>query len=440
MRRRSSRLACRWRLALFLVVGAAAWLRVVLLGLGVAKTPALTPESQDAAMPTTQEPTQPANEPRAPQRAVAKALSAQSDAVHFAEMQMDPLNRWVPIPPERLAWLERDGTTPLARECDNATTVIAFHNAKYGGFTADMGWALMVSMYSAETAGTCPEFSDAWGHGCDAGQKPASWACFFRPIGRGQGGGAGVVKKLDSGSQPTRRAVRRDALYGRERGSRHRYPRLAALAGPCLDAMADLLAWRLVFRWTFRVNDNVRAKIDAIRARIKLPARYAGAHIRLGDKVGLRPGPREASPGTYEVNDYAVKLRLHYGARMPEALFVASDDYNAAVLLGELLGVAVVTSAEPQRDKGFSITEYRTVWTDQQKFDAAVRLWADMEILAGADAFLGTFQSNVDRTVHLMRFDKAANTTLAVDRFGHSRCSARARDVQITSHNFWLCA
>jgi hypothetical protein len=158
--------------------------------------------------------------------------------------------------------------------------------------------------------------------------------------------------------------------------------------------------------------------------------------------VGLRPGPREATPGTYEVNDYAVKLRLHYGARLPEVLFVASDDYNAAMLLGELLGpaVRVVTTATPSRDKGFSITEYREAWSDQAKFDAAVRLWADMEMLAEAEVFLGTFQSNVDRMVQLMRFDKPANTTLAVDRFGSSRCSPKARLNQINSHNFWLCA
>ena len=124
----------------------------------------------------------------------------------------------------------------------------------------------------------------------------------------------------------------------------------------------------------------------------------------------------------------------------------------------------IVTTAQKQRDQGFSILEYRNAWTPQvrlfafhtiyssnlllflllkEKFNAAIRLWADMEILAEGEMFLGSLQSNIVRMVLLLRIDKPANTSMIVENNGGvSRCwrnHAKHKMHQIASHNFWYC-
>jgi hypothetical protein len=371
------------------------------------------------------------------------------------DMSMDPENKWKPLPAWALKTLERDGANPMNRNCSKV--YVPDHEGKYGGFTADCGWMIMSAMFSLEN-GECMEFPDLWGHGCDDGKPTSGWSCFFKPIQQRESGQLNPLSlslpkfKLKSGSQEHRRMVRRDQLYT-ETFKGHRYPLLNRQINELsasgerfdLDRDADLLAWRLAFRWTFRPNDKVRAKLDSIeRAVLKgfLPENIAGAHLRFGDKLGLKPGPREAYM-VYQVKDFAERLVLYYEKikqPFPRAIFVATDDYNASQALGKILGnsVTILTSADPVRDQGFSIVEYRQKWTPEIKFDAAVRLWADMEILSRTQVVLLSFQSNIGRTVQLMRFDKPGSTTISVDPTG-SRCSAENRVAQLRTHNFWLC-
>jgi len=374
-----------------------------------------------------------------------------------AQMGMDTENKWKPLPDWALKHLERDGANPLNRNC--STLFVPDHEGKYGGFTADLGWMLFSMIYAMENGG-CAEFPGAWGHGCDEVTGTPGWTCFFKPVQQREfesptapSAKPAEVVVLRSKLPEHRKMVRRDHFFAAEfRG--HRYPRLRAEIKSAsmkhgqtfdLDWNADLLSWRLAFRWAFRVNDKVRRKLDAIES-VALkgfrPEEIAGAHLRFGDKVGLRPGPKEAHL-TYQVSDFAERLALYYAERnrkFPKAVFVASDDYNATLELGRLLGpsVTILTSATPERDRGFSIVEYRNTWTDEAKFEAAVRLWADMEILSRTEVVLLSFQSNIGRTVTLMRFDKPANATLNVDPTG-PRCSQQARRDQIRTHNFWLC-
>lgn len=369
------------------------------------------------------------------------------------DMEMDTDNIWIPIPDDILAMLEYNGLNPLNRNCTKTNLLhVPDHEGKYAGLTSDMGWILMNAMFALET-GNCVEFPDQWGHGCHEEDKEASWTCMFKPIQPFQT--QQEVKRMSGRIAEVRKMVRRDDLYGRE-FTGHRYPKLAqwiytaatqSSSTPQFELRdtADLLAFRLVFRWVFRITDQVQQMIDDIQKEILQgfkPEDIASAHLRFGDKLGLKPGPKEAHQ-TYQVRDFAERLVLYYKQQQvpfPKALFVATDDFSACEALSRYLGnsVRILTSAKPEKDTGFSIVEYRTTTTAKDRFNSVVRLWADMDILAKAEVFLGSFQSNVGRMVHLMRFSKPAATTISVDP-SPAKCTASNRKNQIASHNFWYC-
>jgi len=53
----------------------------------------------------------------------------------------------------------------------------------------------------------------------------------------------------------------------------------------------------------------------------------------------------------------------------------------------------------------------------RQTYEALVLLWVELQMLAGADVFSGTFSSNLGRVVALMRhtLGKARNSALSAD-------------------------
>ncbi|KAH9259569.1 hypothetical protein BASA81_001990 [Batrachochytrium salamandrivorans] len=386
------------------------------------------------------------------QNRVLGRLTPSQQAKLAGNMGMDTHNLWQPIPVDILRKLELNGQNPLNSNCTTGNALhVADHGGKYGGFTADIGWVLMNAMYALET-GNCIEFSEQWGHGCDEEGREAGWTCVFKPVQPvGLALSVQQVIRMRSSDANTRRMVRRDELYTPARLERHRYPRLAELVSRAdrnsprfrFPETADLLAFRLVFRWMFQPTERVQRMVADIQKQVLqgfVPEEIAGAHLRFGDKLGLRPGPKEAH-AEYQVRDFAERLVLYYKERQlafPKALFVATDDYEACQGLARLLGdsVTVLTSASQEKDRGFSIVEYRERTSSKDRFAASVRLWADMDLLAKTQVFLGSFQSNVGRTVHLMRFDKPANSTISVDPVG-ARCAHRTN--QLSSHNFWYC-
>ena len=409
--------------------------------------------------PTKRVPTPPPNQLVANESLnVLPDLPDRADEKHMREMDMDPLKEYRPVDLARLREIESIGfphVTPLNAYCGkNATWLLPDQGHKFGGFTADIGFVMMVAMYAFETK-QCVDFQPAWGHGCGSDMEPQNWLCFFRPIQNYPV--AHIPRKqtivIHSDSFRLRTMVRRDDTY-LPTWKGHRYPRLEELMPNAIGPTSDLLAWRLVFRWTFRVRDDVAARVLDIKRKVfegllgtgeeYSPPRYAAAHIRMGDKLGLKAGPKEAKKGTYCVKDFWKKLELYYSKVVrepfPEVLFVATDDYRAVSELLRLVPstVRIVTTSVPHRDRGFSIVDYRGAMSSAERFDAAVRMWADLELLAEADAWVGSFQSNVARIVQVMRLTKLANSTLAVDRFSTSRCTFENRHSG-NRNNAWVC-
>ena len=85
------------------------------------------------------------------------------------------------------------------------------------------------------------------------------------------------VEYLRSSERNDRARIRRDHLYLREAEGANRYPRLSALRPWMKDYLgptSDLLAWRLIFKWTFRLRDDVQKQVQ-LRRRRTIP------HLRL---------------------------------------------------------------------------------------------------------------------------------------------------------------
>jgi hypothetical protein len=134
--------------------------------------------------------------------------------------------------------------------------------------------------------------------------------------------------------------------------------------------------------------------------------------VRLGDKVG-RGGNAESA--VYPLEVHLRGLACFYAASAPPPrMFVASDDYAAVTGLRELVGpgVEVLTLGTPA-DTGH-VQKVLNHADGAQRLAAVLRLWADLELLAQGEVFVGNQRSNVWRTVHLMRGDRPASSSLAV--------------------------
>jgi hypothetical protein len=158
-----------------------------------------------------------------------------------------------------------------------------------------------------------------------------------------------------------------------------------------------------------------RARVEAIKAPVlaALASRpYVAIHLRWGDKVG-RGGSRE-SP-LYPLEAYLRGVACIYAATAPPRLmFVASDDYAAVTGLRELVGPGVeLLSLATPADEGHVQHDFNHA-DGAQRLESVLNLWADLEILAEGELFVGNQRSNVWRAVHLMRGDRPANSSLAV--------------------------
>jgi hypothetical protein len=197
--------------------------------------------------------------------------------------------------------------------------------------------------------------------------------------------------------------------------------RQAGLEG-VVNADNDVQAMRLVFRWMFQLQPATRARVDEVKAPAvaAIAGRpYIGLHVRWGDKVRSRMAESEL----FGLELYAQAIACFYAeqrdgagvsASLPRVLFVATDDFAAVTGLRELLGTGfeVVTLAD-ESAKGHTEHDFNKK-SDEARFREVELLWADMELLAGAELFVGNQKSNIWRAVHHLRYDKPAHSSLSV--------------------------
>jgi len=320
---------------------------------------------------------------------------------------------------------------------------------KFGGFTADMGWNLMVARYVLQgRAGTSAsvEFFGRWGHGCE-GEENLGWHCMFQEITPLNCLAANYsVHQLDYKDSPTRRTVKMYDLYdsqSEEFGHRNRF--IFNLAGVYdgIKGSGDIQMWRLLFKWIYKLTDFARHKVDVLKRKmIPTPRRYIAFHIRWGDKVGRGGGPKESS--VVPLEDYIRSIACYYEsisvATIPLDVFVATDDYEAFKQIKILMGpkFRVFTSATPAR-KGFSIDDYNLMKESRAKFSESIHLWSDLEILADSEVFVANLESNIGKMVHLMRNEKHPSSTMNamdVKQGGKSCCVDK---VMKNKNCMWFC-
>ena len=134
---------------------------------------------------------------------------------------------------------------------------------------------------------------------------------------------------------------------------------------------------------TWRFNSETQAFINEHRAALKLPARYAGLHIRGGDKskeAALRDG-----------SAYIAKLRAVSDLR---DVFVMSDDFRNIEILRKQFPELTFHTSTPEDAGGYRHRTYA------RRGKSAIRehhleLFSSIETMRRAEAAVCTFTSNI---------------------------------------------
>lgn len=289
----------------------------------------------------------------------------------------------------------------------------------YGGFTADMGWILMVARYSYST-GYEFGFPDHWGHGNQ------SWTDMFV-----QPSDCSTRRFIDAkNNQIERQKIKfKDYYTGSLLYETHPNRRIHKKFK--LENMSDkndLVTMRTIFKHIFKLNKRTREIVDTMKSEYFNGQPYVSMHIRWGDKVG-RGDPRDPQESTMIPLETYVE-QIPYWLR-DKPIYVATDDYTSVEKLRGMVSVPVYTSTRPET-RGFSITNYKANLTN------TIGMWADLELMAESQFFIGNFESNVARTVLLMRNDPRFNVmdVMSVHR-GKRQWSCC--DHSKYSNCFWFC-
>lgn len=301
----------------------------------------------------------------------------------------------------------------------------------WGGFTADMGWVLMMARYTLQQPNDVitMQFPEDWGHGA------GGWEDMFEPISPKRCiDDSHHVHNWDYKDDNDRRKVKMYHLY--DKPAPRNLPVLTkGLLDNDIPADNDLQTMRYVFSWVFRLRPDIQRQIDSKSIKIQQP--YIGVHVRWGDKVGERAGPKESSK--IPLQQYSDWIRC-YGNGV-KTVFVASDDYRAVRELRQLLGTdfTVFTLTDPTK-RGFSIVEYHG-HGDDFKLRESVDMWTDMSMLAQSTHALVNMESSIGKTVHLMRLGKPANTTInMMNTYRKSKSCCSKGDLKYRLRDcFWLC-
>jgi hypothetical protein len=141
-------------------------------------------------------------------------------------------------------------------------------------------------------------------------------------------------------------------------------------------------ACRAIVHLTYRLNDETRSAVEHLAARLQLPPRYAGLHIRGGDK-------RRQSP-VHHPDEYMTRLRAVSTLR---DVFVLTDDHHAFTHLvrshPEYTFRTLCSPPESGYDHGRFLGD-----SEENKRRQMLNLLTSIEVLRQAEEFVGTFSAN----------------------------------------------
>lgn len=133
---------------------------------------------------------------------------------------------------------------------------------------------------------------------------------------------------------------------------------------------------------TMRYNETTSAKVAKTISSLQLPADYLGFHIRRGDKI------RE-----YDYNKLEDYMRKAATLSDLRNAFVLTDDYQIIHELEKDHPDWNIYTLCDESEKGYDNSSFMQR-DNVYKMDKMVKLFASMEMLAGADYFIGTYSSN----------------------------------------------
>ena len=152
---------------------------------------------------------------------------------------------------------------------------------------------------------------------------------------------------------------------------------------PELGIDGDILdALLVIHRVAWRYNEATGLAVEAKKAALELPESYIGLHIRGGDKV--------IEHDVYGPERYIEAAKALSPIRRA---FVLTDDYTIFERLeSEYPDWKFWTTCRPG-ERGYFHDEYQKL-DAAAKADQLMNLFAAMDILGGAEHFIGTFSSN----------------------------------------------
>jgi len=181
-----------------------------------------------------------------------------------------------------------------------------------------------------------------------------------------------------------------------------------------------LQQWRAISKYALAPQPHV-SSVVANEFDIPVLHRkpYGAMHVRRTDKVAvlntlitlpngtrvIRQSVPEAK--SYTACAYADKLRIVSGNMRDIDVFLATDDINA--VSAELRACTIVNDSQ-WRIHSFGYSPARSF--DRQN---VYRLWAEIQLMSKATWVVGTFSSNIDRLVQMIR-DQPAASMISLDR------------------------
>ncbi len=166
----------------------------------------------------------------------------------------------------------------------------------------------------------------------------------------------------------------------------------------------QLKKFNKVFNKFWILNDNILEYIKKTCKEIKLPKKYIGIHVRMGDKIGnydkdYRRSVREANFPLLSKIEKRIKNILKKDKNI-KTIFVATDDYKAVKMIKKIfksIDINILTFATEKRNgynqKNFNKKDFNNTYDDTLNF------LLDLDVLMNSTYYFGTLTSNVSKLV-----------------------------------------
>jgi len=156
---------------------------------------------------------------------------------------------------------------------------------------------------------------------------------------------------------------------------------------------------------TWRYTDRTKEEVENCMSTINLPQNYLGFHIRRGDK--------DVEVFLDNLNKYIEKAETLSSIR---DAFVLTDDYTVIEELEKDYPQWNISTLCTPDERGYIHSQF--MQTDPvKKRNSIIKLFADIELLAKSEFFIGNFYSNIGSYLG-MRMDKSKVYTVDNFRWG----------------------